>query len=79
MLKSREGLDKLLGFFRSYFQSGGQHIQLNVVDRETLLDAKKHPELYKELLVRVAGYSARFVDLEPDVQDEIISRTEQSI
>ena len=78
MLRTREGLEKLYALFRAYFEKGGHHIQLNVLDRDTLLDAKKRPELYRDLLVRVAGYSARFVDLSSEVQDEIIARTEQT-
>ena len=56
---------------------GGKHIQFNVVDRETLLDAQKHPEKYRDLIVRVAGYSAYFVQLTKPIQDEIINRSEQ--
>ena len=52
-------------------------MQFNVVDRATLIDAQKHPENYKDLVVRVAGYSAFFTELCKDVQDEIIARTEQ--
>lgn len=54
------------------------HIQFNVVSAETLRDAQKHPEKYANLLVRVAGYSALFTTLEPAIQNDIISRTEQS-
>jgi formate C-acetyltransferase len=55
---------------------GGFHIQFNVVDRETLIDAKHHPEKYPNLMVRVAGYCALFTSLMPEVQDDIIKRTE---
>ena len=79
LLKNKEGLERLLALIKTYFQKGGQHIQFNIVDRKTLLEAKEHPELHRDLLVRVAGYSARFVDLDPDVQDEIIARTEQGL
>ena len=58
-------------------RSGGMHMQFNVVDRETLLDAQKHPEKYKHLVVRVAGYSALFTTLSRSLQDDIIRRTEQ--
>ncbi len=61
---------------RAYFKMDGHHIQFNVVDKETLKDAKKHPEKYQDLIVRVAGYSDYFNDLGEDLQDEIIGRTE---
>jgi formate C-acetyltransferase len=56
----------------------GHHIQFNVVDKETLLEAQKHPEEYKDLIVRVAGYSDHFRNLSKALQDEIINRTEQN-
>jgi formate C-acetyltransferase len=65
-------------YIRSWGDLGISQIQFNVVDRETLLDAQKHPEEYQDLLVRVAGYSAYFVDLSKGLQDSIISRTTQS-
>jgi formate C-acetyltransferase len=55
----------------------GHHIQFNVVDAETLREAQQHPENYRDLIVRVAGYSDYFVDLTPELQEEIIRRTEQ--
>ena len=55
------------------------HIQFNVIDKNILLDAQAHPELYKDLVVRVAGYSAQFTVLAKEVQDDIISRTEQAL
>lgn len=79
LLNDRNNLYKLLSLHRTYFQRGGCHIQCNVLDKETLLDAQKNPELHRDLLVRVAGYSARFVDLSREVQDEIIARTEQGL
>ena len=63
---------------RSYFEKKGMHVQFNVVDKETLLDAQAHPENYKDLLVRVAGYSTQFVNLSKSMQDAIIARTEHS-
>ena len=63
--------------FGGYFDQKGSHMQFNVVDRETLLDAQKHPERYKSLVVRVAGYSALFTTLSRSLQDDIINRTEQ--
>ena len=66
----------LTSLIRSYFRLDGHHIQFNVVNAETLRDAQKHPELYRDLIVRVAGYSDYFNDLGEDLQNEIIMRTE---
>jgi formate C-acetyltransferase len=71
-----EGINKVANLVRSYFRMDGHHIQFNVVKAETLRDAKLHPELYRDLIVRVAGYSDYFVDLTEELQDEIIRRTE---
>ncbi|MDO5361655.1 MAG: glycyl radical protein [Eubacteriales bacterium] len=76
-LSGREGLEKFVALIRSYFDQKGMHMQFNVVDRDTLLDAQKHPEKYKHLVVRVAGYSALFTTLSRSLQDDIIRRTEQ--
>ena len=76
-LSGREGLEKFVALIRSYFDQKGSHMQFNVVDRETLLDAQKNPEKYKHLVVRVAGYSALFTTLSRSLQDDIIRRTEQ--
>ena len=78
-LKSTEDLRKLSDLIRIYFAHGGKHIQFNVVGKETLLDAQKHPEKYRELVVRVAGYSAYYVQLSKMIQDEIIARTEHEM
>ena len=67
----------LTALIRSYFSLDGHHIQFNVVNAETLREAQKHPELYRDLIVRVAGYSDYFNDLGEDLQEEIINRTEQ--
>ena len=75
-LKSTEDLRKLSDLIRTYFSFGGKHVQFNIVNKETLLDAQKHPENHRDLVVRVAGYSAYFVQLGKVVQDEIIARTE---
>jgi formate C-acetyltransferase len=72
-----EGTMKLARLIRSYFSMDGHHIQFNVVTAETLRKAQKEPEKYSDLIVRVAGYSDYFNDLGKDLQDEIISRTEQ--
>lgn len=76
-LIGRNGLENFVGLIRSYFDQKGSHMQFNVVSRETLLDAQKHPEQYKHLVVRVAGYSALFTTLSKSLQDDIIRRTEQ--
>jgi formate C-acetyltransferase len=76
LLADEEGLDKLASLIRTYFRLDGHHIQFNVVSSEMLLDAQKHPEKYRDLIVRVAGYSDYFVDLNVELQDEIIKRTE---
>lgn len=76
-LSGRTGLENFVGLIRSYFDQKGSHMQFNVVSRETLLDAQKHPEQYKHLVVRVAGYSALFTTLSKSLQDDIIRRTEQ--
>ena len=70
------GLDKLVNLVRTYFKLGGHHIQFNVVDVGTLHAAQKNPEQYRDLIVRVAGYSDYFCDLGKALQDEIIARTE---
>jgi formate C-acetyltransferase len=73
------GLRKLAQLIRVYFDRGGQHIQFNIVSAETLRDAQKQPENYSDLMVRVAGYSAFFTPLDPQVQNDIIARTEQQL
>ncbi len=79
LLQSQEAMGKLLDLTQTFLTSGGTHIQYNILDHQTLLDAKKHPENYKDLVVRVAGYSAYWVHLSPEIQDDIIQRTEQGI
>ncbi|MCF2621997.1 trans-4-hydroxy-L-proline dehydratase [Collinsella tanakaei] len=71
------GLDNLADLVRSYFDMGGHHVQFNIVDRETLIDAQRHPEAYRDLIVRVAGFSEKWCNLGRELQDEIINRTEQ--
>ena len=78
VVKGEEGLDQMANLIRSYFNMDGHHIQFNVVDRQTLIDAQNHPDDYKDLIVRVAGYSDHFRNLSKALQDEIIGRTEQS-
>ncbi|AYE33029.1 glycyl radical protein [Clostridium septicum] len=78
-LEGDNGLKNLAALIRSYFDKKGMHVQFNVIDKETLIDAQKHPENYRDLIVRVAGYSAQFICLDKGVQDDIIKRTEQSM
>ncbi|MEE9555282.1 MAG: pyruvate formate lyase family protein, partial [candidate division Zixibacteria bacterium] len=74
-----DGIEKLVHLIRSYFSMDGHHIQFNVVSADTLKEAQKHPEKYRDLVVRVAGYSDYFVDLGEALQNEIIKRTEQCV
>jgi formate C-acetyltransferase len=78
LLANEEGLDHLVQLVRAYFRLDGHHIQFNVVDAETLRRARAHPDQYRDLIVRVAGYSDYFCDLSEALQDEIIARTEQT-
>ncbi len=74
--EDEESYANLTALIRSYFSLDGHHIQFNVVNAETLKDAQQHPERYRDLIVRVAGYSDYFNDLGEDLQNEIIRRTE---
>ncbi len=76
-LEGISGLESFAALVRGYFDQKGMHMQFNVVSRETLQDAQKHPENYRNLIVRVAGYSALFTTLSKSLQDDIINRTEQ--
>jgi formate C-acetyltransferase len=76
-LKEDTDLDKLVQLIRTYFRLNGHHIQFNVVDTDTLRKAQQQPDEYRDLLVRVAGYSDYFVDLDDRHQEEIINRTTQ--
>lgn len=78
VVAGEQGLEQMANLIRTYFNLDGHHIQFNVVDRQTLINAQKHPEDYKDLIVRVAGYSDHFRNLSKALQDEIIERTEQS-
>ena len=77
-IAGEKGIDNLAALIRSYFAMNGHHMQFNVIDRQTLIEAQKNPEEYKELIVRVAGYSDYFRNLDKPLQNEIIERTEQS-
>lgn len=78
LLEGDEGIDNLAHLIRGYFKLDGHHIQFNVISAATLREAQRDPEKYKNLIVRVAGYSDYFCDLNRDLQDEIISRTENT-
>jgi len=73
-----DGTHKLMSFIRGWCDLKLWHLQFNIINQATLLAAKKNPEKYKDLLVRVAGYSAYFVDLSPELQDDIICRTQHT-
>jgi formate C-acetyltransferase len=74
-IQGEKGLEIVEGVIKTYFDNGGEHIQINVVDNETLIDAQKNPEKYRGLMVRVAGYMAYFTELDKAAQDTIIDRT----
>ena len=76
LLRREEDQKKLASLIRTYFKFGGHHIQFNIVDTATLHDAQQHPDEYRDLLVRVAGYSDYFNDMTEQLQNEIIARTE---
>ncbi len=78
VVAGENGLDQMANLVRAYFDMDGHHIQFNVIDKQTLIDAQNNPEEYKDLIVRVAGYSDHFRNLSKSLQDEIIERTEQS-
>jgi len=78
-LKTDEDLGKLAALIRGYFRQGGHHVQFNIIDRRILEDAMAHPEQHGDLIIRVAGYSDYFVLLSPEIQREILSRTEHGL
>ena len=78
-LKTDADVEKLSSIIRTYLTNGGKHVQFNVVDKETLLDAQRNKEQYRDLIVRVAGYSAYFTTLTPGVQEDVISRTSHEL
>ena len=78
-MRSAEDLRKISSLVKTYFNQGGKHVQFNVVDRTTLMDAQAHPERHRNLIVRIAGYSAYFVQLTKKIQDDIIGRTELGV
>ncbi len=79
VLSRDDGIAKLRDMTKTYFNSGGMEVQYNVVDTKTLKEAQADPTKYRDLVVRIAGYSAYFVELGRDLQDDIISRHENVI
>ena len=75
-LAGDKGIKNMASLIRSYFERKGMHVQFNVVDRNTLIDAQNNPDKHKDLVIRVAGYSAHFTKLAKETQDNIIARTE---
>ncbi len=75
-LEGRGGLIKLLALIKTYMDLGGSHVQFNCVSGKVLIDAQRHPEKYRDLVVRVAGFSAFFIHLDKEVQEEVMKRTE---
>jgi len=76
-IQGSTGLHTLASLVRSFFDQKGMHVQFNVIDKDTLVEAQNNPEKYRDLVVRVAGYSAQFISLDKAIQDDIIKRTEQ--
>ena len=79
MAATNNQIDNLVSLLDGYVQKGGHHLNVNVFTKETLLDAQAHPENYKDLIVRIAGFSAVFVELNKAVQDDFINRTEYAM
>lgn len=77
MLNTDFGINQMMALYKSMCSLGVFHVQFNVIDQDTLIKAQKEPDKYKGLLIRIAGYTAYFVELGKDVQDEIIGRTVQ--
>jgi formate C-acetyltransferase len=78
-MKTEAGIAKFINLIDTYVYNGGYHVQVNSIDKKTLKDAQDHPEAFPTLMVRVAGYSAYFVDLAKATQNDIIARTEHAL